>query len=514
MQDGLTPDQAAMIASIDVRQIRAVPTREEQRAAQKKRVDRLELEATLARLDYDDLRSPGDDDVDPDEDVDGEDVPDKPRTLGDQALRLSVGSLRAPPPAREYLLRDVNTGAGMYVRGAVGMLAAAGGTGKSYALTQLCVAVATGTTWLGVGGWAPANPARVLGLFGEEDAVELERRIHYCARAAGLTSEEDLQLLAQNFTAIPLMGHSVALTTRLDSGERLPETRFTGAVREMLWDGMRESRPYDLIVMDPLSRFAGSDVETDNNAATRWVEVVESLTLPACGGASAIVSHHTKKRGENDDADSADGIRGASGLVNGVRWAARLEQQKRQEGAADLLTLKIVKANGVAPQFSPLVLIRDQENEGALRIATRDEIDSHDGMAAKMKKKMQTLEDVGDRILRALADGVARSRNELLPICGCSWPALLTTVKALIEGGDIEQVGSGRKSAVRIRYQPVPQAGIESGEAPSSSGTRYPTTPEGGGVSVPKGAGATGTGDSSGTGTEPSTESRYQKGDD
>lgn len=506
IQDGLTPDQQALLATIDPVAVRARPelSREDRRRALEtlQAAQAQALLATEAKIL--DLREPGEDDVD------GEDVEDKARTLGQRALRLSPAGLRAKPRPREFLLRDANTGAGVMVRGKVGMLAAAGGTGKSYSLTQLCVAIATGTTWFGPGGWAPSKPGRVLGLFAEEDDEELERRTHYCARAAGLTSDDDLQLLADNFTAIPLAGCGVALTTRGDDGDALPETSFVAAIRELLWDAMRESRPYDLIVLDPLSRFAGADVETDNSAATRFIQVIESLCAPECGGAGAILSHHTKKKGENDDPDSADLIRGASGLVNGVRWAARLEQQKRLEGAADLVTLRIVKANGVPPQFSPLVLVRDQEHEGALRVATRDEIESNEAVAGKLRTKLQTIENVGDRVIAALRGGITLSRSELAKSIGGNRQALLHAISRLIEDGELESIGSGNRSAVRLvslsSVPSVPDSGTEEGKPFNPSGSQFPTTPEGGGDWNRRTAGSAGTAISPGPGTEAGTE--------
>lgn len=368
-------------------------------------------------------------------------VKDYERTaLESRALVLTTDGLRTAPPPRRYLLVDANTGMGTFVAGKVGLLAAAGGSGKSWALMQLTVAVASGTTWFGARGWSPVEPGRVLYLAGEEDREEMERRLHHAVRAQGASSDDGLTLLKKNLTAIPLHGVGCALTGE-DTGSSLPLTRFWTQVHELAVLAVEEGRPYSLIVLDPLSRFAGFDVEKDNAAATRWVQAVELLS-EAAGGASIWCAHHTKKRGENDDPTSADLIRGASALVNGVRWAARLEQQKQDEDSADLLTLRIVKANGVPPQVSPLILCRDQEHEGALRVATPAEIASHEGVTKMVKSKVQQLGEYRERILAVMIEDRVYSKNEIVRACG-KRTLTLASITSMIDDGELVQVGSG-----------------------------------------------------------------------
>jgi hypothetical protein len=289
---------------------------------------------------------------------------------------------------------------------------------------------------------------RVLYLAGEEDKDEAERRRHYCARAQGVTSDEQVELLAANLTVLPLTGHGCSLTYSSEGEGELPVTGFWTQVADLLIAAQEEGRPYVLILLDPLSRFAGFDVEKDNAAATRWVQAVEKLGALA-GGASVWCAHHVKKRGENDDPDSADLIRGASALVNGVRWAARLEQQKRSEDSADLLTLRIVKANGVPPQLTPLVLCRDSEHEGALRVASNDEVSSHDGVAQMVRSKLQQIEHHQDRIIAAMTPGQVYSRNDLARVCGRK-TLTLQAVAELVAAGTLVAAGPGRYAGVML----------------------------------------------------------------
>lgn len=413
---------------------------------------------------------PGDDDDAP---------PEKPkpskRLLRDNIIPLSRVMLQTTPPPRRYMLRDVRTGAGTYLQGTAGLFAGAGGSGKSFALDQLAVCCATGLTWFGSGGWSPVEVLRVLLLAGEEDAEELARRIYYTARAAGAVSDELLDLVAKNLDAIPLHGRGVALTADENFQQRtggLPETAFAAAVRELLVIAKKEGRPYGLVIFDPFSRFAGFDAEKDNSSATRWVQVIETLITEETGKPSVLISHHTKKRAHNDKTDAnADLIRGASALKDGVRWAAVLEQQKKEHDAADLLTLRIVKANGVPPQVMPMVLCRDQKHEGALRIATNAETDSHEKVASILKSKTTQIEAYEQRVRDVVDPTRAYSRNDIVELIKGNRGLILEACRQLLRK---EFFYEARKGVLRVV---VPGGSVvvpASAPSAGSSGSRTP----------------------------------------
>lgn len=276
-------------------------------------------------------------------------------------LALSVGALRADPPRRYYLLTIADTGAGVFARGEVGLLAARGGSGKSYALTQLAVAVATGTTWLGAGhGWAtPQAGGRVLYVAGEEDGPEFSRRLHYACKAANIVGDGDLAMVTTNVTALPWRGKNMRLTE-----EDGTQSRFAKKLQRMLEGAAKECRPYALVIIDTLSRSAGFDTEKDNAQATVYIQACERLSCAATGRPNVIVAHHSGKPKEMSTPGSVDSIRGASAIVDGVRWAITLTAQKRTPDELPLLKLATVKVNNAAP--AELWLTRVDGCEGAM----------------------------------------------------------------------------------------------------------------------------------------------------
>jgi hypothetical protein len=296
-------------------------------------------------------------------------------------LPITPEEIRRDPPRREYMLTIPSSGIGVLPQGKVALLAARGGSGKSWAFMQLAVAVATGTTWLGDGvGWK-ASLGRVLLVLAEEDAAEALRRVHHAVKAAGIISDADLHQLADNLVILPLCGEDVALTVAGETDSPgLPETTRAGELRRLIAGAAAEGRPFVLVVLDPLSRFAAVDVEKDNGAATRFVQVIETLTRPECGRPTVFLSHHASKEPMDGkrDKDSADPIRGASALVDGVRWAAILKRRPRHSGAPELLDLRVVKTNyGAIPE--PMILCRPPDGHGTLRVASDDDLAAYAG---------------------------------------------------------------------------------------------------------------------------------------
>jgi len=287
---------------------------------------------------------------------------------------------RRPQEARRLL--STADGKDCFLRaGKVSLLLAPGGRGKSAALADLAVAVASGGKWLRT--YPVAAPGRVLLAYGEEEDLEAQRRLHGVARAHGLTRDERgtypasdsllrLERLRQNLSLLPLYGRPCALQ---DPACPDAPTPFYAALRDRL-----ARQEWALIVLDPGSRFMGPDSEADNAAATRFVELAEALTqLP--GRPTVLLAHHSSKTYLQGRIDQG-AARGSSALVDGARWAAGLDRpmvclDDEEENAAmghlrplglrpeSFVSLRVVKTN-YGPPVAPLHLVNDK---GTLRPA-------------------------------------------------------------------------------------------------------------------------------------------------
>ncbi len=276
---------------------------------------------------------------------------------------LPAQMLNTAPPPRKWLLESQErTGpCGVLPRGEVAALIGAGGTSKTMALIDLAVSVALGLPWLGVYATEPGYVALNLG---EEDSKEIWRRFYAVAEAHNL-STSDREAARVRLMVAPLAG----LPATLISGAGEPSEIATG-LRQKL-----EAQPceWSLVAFDPLSRFAGLDTETNNNAATAFVRVLESFkTLP--GAPTVAVSHHTSKAARQPDSSgrmrsSGSAYRGVTGLHDGVRWAGELTESEQ-----GTIEFKITKSNygPKAPTIEPLQLVRGPN--GTLRKASIDDL--------------------------------------------------------------------------------------------------------------------------------------------
>lgn len=260
-----------------------------------------------------------------------------------------------PAPPRKWLLNDErpDKGRGLLPLGKAGMLVAEGGAGKTQLLCQLAISVATGHPFLHF--FSVQQKGRVLFLAGEEDVEEMHRRMYSGSRAGGPTPE------AGSIVVLPLAGVPCAMLEQ-DEYRNPRETEFARWLFSYLG-----SEKFSLVVLDPLSRFAGLEAEKDNAQATRYLQTSEKIATLT--GATVLNSHHNNK-GSRDGADvTTTSSRGASALTDGSRWVATLSvhilKAKPEEGEpmTESLTLAFTKSN-YARRGDPLELRRDER--GAL----------------------------------------------------------------------------------------------------------------------------------------------------
>ena len=308
------------------------------------------------------------------------------------ALAGDKGWLRTYPPRREWLLTtpELNHGdrKGVLPLGKVGMLAAEGGAGKTMALSQLAVAVAAGAErWLD---WRIGTAGHVALLLGEEDEGEAHRRLYRTAEGMRLPDAAK-HLAGSRLTVAPLAGVLCAWTKKGADSETVTTDAKEATVDYLRAKAEERREGWALIVIDPLSRFAGDDAEIDAAAATRFIQVVESLTqLPGAVegcGPTVLVAHHTNKasRAQNKGGVGTDATaaRGSSALTDAVRWQAQIEHVYESGiPIKNFAVLHVTKSN-YALRPEPMGLARG--DDGVLRSMTGDDIVRLDGETKAIK---------------------------------------------------------------------------------------------------------------------------------
>lgn len=200
-------------------------------------------------------------------------------------------AFRDAPPALDFIWPG-------FLAGTVGALIAPGATGKSFWALEAAMAVACGVAG---GDLIKLNPSRsgpVTYLAGEDPAVALINRLHsigaYLGPDAQVAVAENLRLEAVAGAEIDVMsadGLSRILASATDAR---------------------------LIVLDTLSRIHCLD-ENSNGDMARLVGRLERIA--AASGASVLYLHHVSKASTRDgSSDQQQAARGASALIDNVRW--------------------------------------------------------------------------------------------------------------------------------------------------------------------------------------------------
>lgn len=208
--------------------------------------------------------------------------------------------LLTEPPSRDYLLRDIRTGKGALTRSST-LISAAGGLGKSFAMLWLTLTVGTGAVpWLG---YLNAAPGRALLVTVEDDKNEIERRLFYVAKSLGVTL-----VPAGAIEILDLHGQDFAL---------LNKDRQRTAHAATLLEHVRRYGPFDLIVLDPIGRISGCELDGDNLAAAALVNYLDALADIAHG--AVVGMHHTDKTARRQKIHDATASKGATGLSDYTR---------------------------------------------------------------------------------------------------------------------------------------------------------------------------------------------------
>jgi len=230
-------------------------------------------------------------------------------TEREQSPRLKLTAWRASaafqhePQPRQYLI------AGGFAMGQPGLVAAAGGVGKSYMLLRLALDVANRearrnlmppTHFCG----ALQTAGTAVYISGEDDQTELHNRLQ--ALCPGPRPDALLAIPCPSAGGAPVF-------FKLDPKSRepvaTPEWRDFCAQVEELED-------LAVVIIDPLQIFCALDLNPNENAQAVCRHI---SALAAKTGAAVILSHHFKKARVNSLEEARDAIRGASGLVDGVR---------------------------------------------------------------------------------------------------------------------------------------------------------------------------------------------------
>lgn len=311
---------------------------------------------------------------------------------------LGLAQLTTPPPPRRWLFRHPTRdgapcprgdGDGLLPRGKVGVLASEGGVGKTMLAIDAAVSLATGRRFLGHFDVDPGASGKIFLGLAEEDTEEVHRRFFAAAKARELDDEE-LGLVVDRVMPLALAGRSVSVIAYAQDGRAVIDSAVLTSLRNRLTREAGELG-WALVMLDPLARWAGPDVEVDNEMATRFVQALETLTRVP-GHPAVLVAHHSSKLARRNGAVDS---RGVTAITDAVRWAATL----RNDGA-DVYFVQS-KSNYSRPMLDELRLVRG--DGGLLRVPTATELQSR---AAREKQRDDVKTDAEEKAIETIMAGL------------------------------------------------------------------------------------------------------------
>jgi hypothetical protein len=222
--------------------------------------------------------------------------PEQPPTWNPTELIISLSASDIPHRRWVY---------GTYLmRGEITLVVAPGGVGKTALITGMATEIAAGTELLDERIWG--SSLKVLFINGEDGTAEIKRRMWAFRRAhVDRISEQTLDRLYVIGADDPRVQRLSFLRTTERNASLLDHNGF--AVLESALDALRP----DVLMLDPLVAFCGGGNMNDNAVMAQVMR--ELKRLAAEFDCAILIVHHTRKGGEQGDAET---VSGAAAIVN------------------------------------------------------------------------------------------------------------------------------------------------------------------------------------------------------
>jgi hypothetical protein len=195
-----------------------------------------------------------------------------------------------PLPQPDYLVN------GIFIRGSVVLLAAFGSSFKTWLAQALCLAVSTGSPWLG----RECKQAQARLIDFEAGDYEIRRRMHRIARGRVYPTP----IPAFDFVTMPRL--------------TLTDDAFFTALETM-------AKGVGLIVIDSLAAGSGGIDENDARFA-RPIQRLKSIAVAT--GCVIVIIHHNRKSSKDGKDDIRELVRGTSAIFNAADVVFGLTLQK------------------------------------------------------------------------------------------------------------------------------------------------------------------------------------------
>lgn len=357
-------------------------------------------------------------------------------------------------PVRRWVVPD------LLPEGNVTLLAGDGGVGKSQLALQLLAATCLDRPWLG----SPVRRCKAIGVFCEDDAEELHRRLADVLASYDATfgDLEDLKLVAR----VGLDNLLMEWPNQWEPGEITP---LCSQIHNLAVEHGAE-----LVVLDSLHDFFGGN-ENSRPHARQFVGALRKIAVETKG--AVLLTAHPSLAGRN----TGTGEAGSTAWNNAVRSRLYLTARQHDDGETDrdFRELKVMKSNYSAPggvirlRWRGGVFVRDDVAQAPAGIVDMIALDN-----AVLAVAASLIKDGVKLLANKNAPNSLANRVRQDARCNAyKWATVAAAQERMIEHGRLVRVELGPQSRRMIYIRPTDmrypgEVGFNRGSTGDSTGVQ------------------------------------------
>ncbi len=234
------------------------------------------------------------------------------------------------------------------------MLVAEGGLGKTRSLGLLAGCLATGVPFLDT--YFITKRGTTALILGENNNDDIRRLLYPINKYLIKKIEDNIKSEKRKFTVYSeniedyeeMMANSISPFSVHGQNacfinEKGEETTFFYSLLEEFIRKEPENG-WQLIILDPASRFMGVEAEKNNAIATKFIACLERISNSLKGKPTVMLAHHANKIDAKEGSASTQMSRGSSAITDGARWVSIMKKDKgNKEG--NISIVEITKTN-------------------------------------------------------------------------------------------------------------------------------------------------------------------------
>ncbi|NGX44092.1 MAG: hypothetical protein K1060chlam3_00254 [Candidatus Anoxychlamydiales bacterium] len=267
------------------------------------------------------------------------------------------GYLNASPPPKPVLLyyvEDDGSHSAFLHKEIISMLVAEGGRGKTRSLILMALCIATGAPFFDK--YFVETRGATAVILGENNRDDIRRLLYPTSRYLIKKIEDNIkaekrkfgvhseniddyeEMMRDSICCMSVQGQNASF---IDSNGNSTDY-YKSLLEELI--NKEPTEGWQLIILDPASRFMGMEAEKDNALATQFMCCLERLSSSLKGNPTIMMAHHANKSDVRDGSSATQLSRGSGALTDAARHVGIMKKNKDNE-EGNISIFEISKTN-------------------------------------------------------------------------------------------------------------------------------------------------------------------------